>query len=74
MDLSPNSLDHTRTLADDIASVQGFLLYDAGGGGTSSGLGRLFLERLSVDFNTTSTLSFMVWDCLTVQSRVAHQP
>ena len=42
-------LDRVRKLADNCTGLQGFLVFNAVGGGTGSGLGSLLLERLSVD-------------------------
>merc|ERR1712117_42651 len=41
-------LDRIRKLADQCTGLQGFLVFNAVGGGTGSGLGSLLLERLSV--------------------------
>ncbi|CAI9770051.1 unnamed protein product [Fraxinus pennsylvanica] len=41
-------LDRIRKLADNCTGLQGFLVFNAVGGGTGSGLGSLLLERLSV--------------------------
>jgi tubulin alpha len=43
-------LDRIRKLADNCTGLQGFLCFNAVGGGTGSGLGSLLLERLSVDY------------------------
>ena len=43
-------LDRIRKLADNCTGLQRFLLLNAVGGGTGSGLGALLLERLSVDY------------------------
>lgn len=40
---------------------QGFLVFNAVGGGTGSGLGSLLLERLSVDYGKKSKLGFTVY-------------
>lgn len=42
------ALDRIRKLADNCTGLQGFLVFNAVGGGTGSGLGSLLLERLSV--------------------------
>ena len=44
------ALDRIRKLADNCTGLQGFLVFNAVGGGTGSGLGSLLLERLSVDY------------------------
>merc|ERR1712086_515584 len=43
-------LDRIRKLADNCTGLQGFLVFQAVGGGCGSGLGSLLLERLSVDY------------------------
>ena len=54
-------LDRIRKLADNCTGLQGFMIYNAVGGGTGSGLGCLMLERLSVDYGKKSKISFTVW-------------
>ncbi|KAF2324202.1 hypothetical protein GH714_009920 [Hevea brasiliensis] len=49
-------LDRIRKLADNCTGLQGFLVFNAVGGGTGSGLGSLLLERLSVDYGKKSSL------------------
>ena len=58
MDLA---LDRIRKLADNCTGLQGFLVFNAVGGGTGSGLGSLLLERLSVDYGKKSKLGFTVY-------------
>lgn len=41
--------------------AQGFLVFNAVGGGTGSGLGSLLLERLSVDYGKKSKLGFTIY-------------
>merc|ERR1712172_357465 len=55
-------LDRIRKLADQCTGLQGFLVFNAVGGGTGSGLGSLLLERLSVDYGKKSKLGFTVYD------------
>ena len=43
-----------RKLADNCTGLQGFMVFNACGGGTGSGLGCLLLERLSVDYGKKS--------------------
>ncbi|KAL0346331.1 UNVERIFIED_CONTAM: Tubulin alpha-1 chain [Sesamum radiatum] len=47
------------TLPED--TIQGFLVFNAVGGGTGSGLGSLLLERLSVDYGKKSKLGFTIY-------------
>jgi len=50
----------------------GFMIFNAVGGGTGSGLGCLMLERLSVDYGKKSKLSFTVWACPQVATAVVE--
>ena len=52
------ALDRIRKLADNCTGLQGFLVFNAVGGGTGSGLGSLLRERLSVDYGKKSKLGF----------------
>lgn len=54
-------LDRIRKLADNCTGLQGFLCFNAVGGGTGSGLGSLLLERLSVDYGKKSKLDFCIY-------------
>jgi len=54
-------LDRIRKLADNCTGLQGFLVFNAVGGGTGSGLGSLMLERLSVDYGKKSKLGFTIY-------------
>uniref|UniRef100_I1P8Y9 Tubulin alpha chain n=1 Tax=Oryza glaberrima TaxID=4538 RepID=I1P8Y9_ORYGL len=54
-------LDRLRKLADNCTGLQGFLVFNAVGGGTGSGLGSLLLERLSVDYGRKSKLGFTIY-------------
>merc|ERR1712059_113135 len=65
-------LDRIRKLADNCTGLQGFMVYNAVGGGTGSGLGCLMLERLSVDYGKKSKLSFTVWACPQVATAVVE--
>merc|ERR1711939_668867 len=65
-------LDRIRKLADNCTGLQGFMVYNACGGGTGSGLGCLMLERLSVDYGKKSKLSFTVWACPQVATAVVE--
>merc|ERR1712110_583599 len=58
--------------ADNCTGLQGFMVYNAVGGGTGSGLGCLMLERLSVDYGKKSKLSFTVWACPQVATAVVE--
>jgi tubulin alpha len=54
-------LDRIRKLADNCTGLQGFMAFNAVGGGTGSGLGSLLLERLSVDYGKKSKLGFTIY-------------
>ena len=54
-------LDRVRKLSDNCTGLQGFLVFNAVGGGTGSGLGSLLLERLSVDYGKKSKLGFTIY-------------
>lgn len=54
-------LDRVRKLADNCTGLQGFLVFNAVGGGTGSGLGSLLLERLSVEYGKKSKLGFTIY-------------
>merc|ERR1712216_829210 len=64
-------LDRLRKLADNCTGLQGFMVFNACGGGTGSGLGCLLLERLSVDYGKKSKISFTVWSCPQSRHRAA---
>ncbi|WZZ60040.1 hypothetical protein YC2023_060147 [Brassica napus] len=53
-------------LADNCTGLQGFLVFNAVGGGAGSGLGSLLLERLSVDYGKKSKL------CLPISTSVVE--
>ncbi|GJS36590.1 tubulin alpha-3 chain [Tanacetum coccineum] len=57
-------------LADNCTGLQGFLAFNAVGGGTGSGLGSLLLERLSVDNGKKSKLGFTIYHSPQVSTAV----
>ncbi|CAL5438246.1 unnamed protein product [Camellia sinensis] len=63
-------LDRIRKLADNCTGLQGYLVFNAIGGGTGSGLGSLLLERLSVDYGKKSKLGFTVYPSPQVSTSV----
>merc|ERR1712048_1204261 len=65
-------LDRIRKLADQCTGLQGFLVFQAVGGGTGSGLGSLPLERLSVDYGKKSKLGFTVYPSPQVSTAVVE--
>jgi len=66
------ALDRIRKLADACTGLQGFLVFNAVGGGTGSGLGSLLLERLSVDYGKKSKLGFNVYPSPQVSTAVVE--
>merc|ERR1711971_797294 len=52
--------------------MQGFLVFNAVGGGTGSGLGSLLLERLSVDYGKKSKLEFAIYPAPQVSTAVVE--
>nr|CAB3498374.1 unnamed protein product [Digitaria exilis] len=76
VDLEPTivdlCLDRIRKLADNCTGLQGFLVFNAVGGGTGSGLGSLLLERLSVDYGKKSKLGFTVYPSPQVSTSVVE--
>ncbi|VAH94821.1 unnamed protein product [Triticum turgidum subsp. durum] len=81
-------LDRIRKLADNCTGLQGFLVFNAVGGGTGSGLGSLLLERLSVDYGkkskdvnaavatikTKRTIQFVDWCPTGFKCGINYQP
>ena len=65
-------LDRIRKLADNCTGLQGFLCFNAVGGGTGSGLGSLLLERLSVDYGRKSKLGFTIYPSPQVATAVVE--
>ena len=65
-------LDRIRKLADNCTGLQGFLVFNAVGGGTGSGLGSLLLERLSVDYGRKSKLGFCIYPSPQVSTAVVE--
>merc|ERR1711975_145162 len=65
-------LDRIRKLSDQCTGLQGFLVFNAVGGGTGSGLGSLLLERLSVDYGKKSKLGFTIYPSPQVSTAVVE--
>ena len=63
-------LDRIGKLDDNCTGPKGFLLFHANKGGTGSGMGSFFLERLSVDYSHKSKYSFTVSPSLQVSNFV----
>ncbi|CAJ2637352.1 unnamed protein product [Trifolium pratense] len=66
------SLDRIRKLAENCTGLQGFLVFNAVGGGTGSGLGSLLLERLSADYGKKSKLGFIIYPSPQVSTAVVE--
>jgi len=66
------ALERVRKLADNCTGLQGFLVFNAVGGGTGSGLGSLILERLSVDYGKKSKLGFNIYPSPQVSTAVVE--
>merc|ERR1712137_987885 len=60
-ELVDTCMDKIRKLADQCNGLQGFLVFQSVGGGTSSGFGSLLLEHLSTDYGKKSKLDFCVY-------------
>jgi len=71
-ELVDTTLDRIRKLTDNCGGLQGFLVFNAVGGGTGSGLGSLLLERLSVDYGKKSKLGFTVYPSPQVSTAVVE--
>ena len=65
-------LDCISKLADNCTGLQGFLVCNAAGGDTGSGLGALLLERFSVDYGRKSKLGFTIFPSLQVSTAVVE--
>lgn len=59
-------------MADNCTGLQGFMCFNAVGGGTGSGLGSLLLERLSVDYGKKSKLGFTIYPSPQVSTAVVE--
>jgi tubulin alpha len=66
------ALERIRKLTDACTGLQGFLIFNAVGGGTGSGLGSLILERLSVDYGKKPKLGFTVYPAPQVSTAVVE--
>lgn len=71
-DVLENCLDRIRKLCDNCTSLQGFLVFNAVGGGTGSGLGSLLLERLSVEYGRKPKLGFNIYPSPQVSTAVVE--
>ncbi|XP_023752424.1 tubulin alpha-5 chain [Lactuca sativa] len=65
-------LDRVRKLADNCTGLQGFMVFNAVGGGTGSGLGSLLLERLSVEYGKKPKLGFSIFPSPQVSTAVVE--
>ncbi|KAL7612346.1 tubulin alpha-5 chain [Lactuca sativa] len=65
-------LDRVRKLAENCTGLQGFMVFNAVGGGTGSGLGSLLLERLSVEYGKKPKLGFSIFPSPQVSTAVVE--
>jgi len=70
--LVDTTMDRIRKLCENCTGLQGFLIFNAVGGGTGSGLGSLLLERLSADYGKMSKLGFSVFPSPLVSTAVVE--
>ena len=54
-------MDKIRKLADNCTGLQGFMMFNAIGGGAGSGLASLLLERLSVEYGKKTKMDFAIF-------------
>jgi len=66
------TMDRIRKLCENCTGLQGFLVFNAVGGGTGSGLGSLLLERLSADYGKMGKLGFSVFPSPLVSTAVVE--
>ncbi|WMV14786.1 hypothetical protein MTR67_008171 [Solanum verrucosum] len=69
VDLEPTVIDE---LADNCTGLHVFLVFNAVGGGTGSGLGSLMLEHLSMDYGKKSKLGFTIYPSPLVSTSVVE--
>ncbi|KAL2923920.1 Tubulin alpha-1 chain [Bienertia sinuspersici] len=74
IDLEPTVIDEIRTgsYRQLCTGLQGFLVFNAVGGGTGSGFGSLLLERLSVEYGKKSKLGFSIYPSPQVSTAVVE--
>ena len=65
-------LDRIRKLADNYSSLQGFLIFNAVGGDTGSGMGSFLLERFFVDYGKKSKLGFTIYPSPQVSTSIVE--
>lgn len=56
------TMDRIRKLVDDCGDLGGFIINHAVGGGTGSGFGALLMNRLKLDYDNKTTMSFSIYD------------
>lgn len=71
-DMAEICVEKIRKLAENCSGLQGFLMFNAVGGGTGSGLGCLLLERLSAEYGKKSKLNFCCWPSPRVSTTVVE--
>ncbi|XP_071696616.1 tubulin alpha-5 chain-like [Rutidosis leptorrhynchoides] len=65
-------VDRVRKLADNCSNLQGFMVFNAVGGGTGSGLGSLLLEQLLSEYGKTQKLSFTIFPSPKVSTAIVE--
>lgn len=54
-------MDKIRKLAENCTGLQGFMMFNAIGGGTGSGLAALVMERLAVEYGKKTKMDFAIF-------------
>lgn len=65
-------IEQTRKITEQCDCLQGFFIFNSFGGGTGSGLGSLFMEKVSSDFSKKCTLEFAVYPSPRVSTAVVE--
>ena len=65
-------LERIRRQAEQCDKLQGFLSFNAVGGGTGSGLGALILEQIAVDYAKTCKLAFTIYPSPQISTAVVE--
>ncbi|KAL3288408.1 hypothetical protein HHI36_002856 [Cryptolaemus montrouzieri] len=65
-------MDRIRKIADNCASLQGFMLFRSFGGGTGSGFSSLLMNRLNDEYKRKSKLEFSVYPSPRVATSVVE--
>eukprot|EP01068_Selenidium_serpulae_P014562 Selendium_serpulae@DN6110_c0_g1_i2.p2 len=65
-------MERIRKCVEACSGLQGFMFFNAVGGGTGSGLGCLLLERMTVDYGKKSKLCFCIWPSPEISTSVVE--